>query len=610
MKAELEKFIEEISMISDAEELRRHLIAEKEENISLRNRESEILRQAEAASQLYLQIKETADTLREENRKLEKKLAKAEARNLLDANARFGRKTEKTADLMASAKESGKTGDPLSEDAPETQPSAESGDDTGKQPAPKHGKRKKGKREKDLAGLPRRTFYEYDEAELDQLFGKGNWRVTGWHKTEKIEYIPALYYVKTTCTPVLSVGLEHTMACLVPKDRILLPGSDATPALVAALMNNKFSLSLPAYRQARELASMGINLSRQTMTNWIIRFSTEMFERVYVHLAKLLVASGCTQCDETTLLVIRDGRRAGRKSYMWVHVTSELADGHPITVYTYEPDRSADHLRSFYDDYEGEIICDAYSAYQSYEAENGDRVIICGCMMHCRRRFAEALRIRNAAGMTDDEIGDLPEAKALRLIADIYKEDNLLKDKSEKERLAGRKTLVKEKVDAFYDFLTGFDLEDPSVSDKLKDAVNYAQNQKEHLTRFLRSGKVPIDNGKCERKCRSFGIGRNNWMFCTSKKGAKSSAIMYTLAETAKDNGASVYYYLKYLLERAPLSPELEIGEKALDDLMPWSEAYKAYEAEQKELVHRNCLPPSDKEPTGRKLMQGNKHVA
>ena len=138
----------------------------------------------------------------------------------------------------------------------------------------------------------------------------------------------------------------------------------------------------------------------------------------------------------------------------------------------------------------------------------------------------------------------------------------------------------------------------------MKDAIQYSLNQKKYLCRFLERGSVPMDNGNTERKAKSLAIGRGNWMFCTSPKGAKALAIMYTLVETAKSNGADVYFYLKYLLENAPASPELIMGKAYLEKLMPWSEAYRKYEKEQKQLLLDTCLPPSEKEPTGKKLMR------
>ena len=602
MQALLESFIQEINKIDDVGELRRRLIAMKKGEIESRNRESEYLRVQTETALLCQQFRDEAKGLRHENEEMRKKLEKFESKDKLDTNRLFGRKTEKIDDLLNQSSENGSTADPISEDAPEGQ--EEDAPETGKKThRGRTGKRRSGKRKEDLSRLPQRTVYEYDPEELDRVYGKGNWRVVSWHGSTKKEVIPAIVYAKTTYTPVLSVGLEHVMVSVPPRD-MLLPGSDATESLVAWIMNNKFVLSLPLYRQEAEFARRGIALSRQTMSNWIIRFSRDRFCQVAGRMAELLKASGCTQCDETTLLVIRDGRKAGRKSFMWIHVTSELSDGHPIAVFTYEPDRSTQHLRDFYDDYIGRIICDAYCAYQTFESENEETVIICGCWMHSRRRWAEALRIRDVKGLSEKEIDELPEAKALRLIVDIYREENKLKGMDAAERLRGRQTAVREKVDAYFSFLESIQLDDPSISEKMKDAVNYSLNQRKYLCRFLKKGDVPIDNGYCERLAKAFAIGRGNWMFCTSPKGAEAAAIMYTLVETAKSNGADVYFYLKYLLEKAPSTPELKVGRKYLDELMPWSEEYKSYEVRQKKELLETALPPSDEEPTGRKLMK------
>ena len=602
MQALLESFIQEINKIDDVGELRRRLIAMKKEQIESGNRESEYLRVQTEMTLLCQQLRDEAKGLRHENEEMRKKLEKLDSKDKLDTNRLFGRKTEKIDDLLNQSSENGSTADPISEDAPEGQ--EEDAPETGKKThRGRTGKRRSGKRKEDLSRLPQRTVYEYDPEELDRVYGKGNWRVVSWHGSTKKEVIPAIVYAKTTYTPVLSVGLEHVMVSVPPRD-MLLPGSDATESLVAWIMNNKFVLSLPLYRQEAEFARRGIALSRQTMSNWIIRFSRDRFCQVAGRMEELLKASECTQCDETTLLVIRDGRKAGRKSFMWIHVTSELSDGHPIAVFTYEPDRSTRHLRDFYDDYIGRIICDAYCAYQTFESENEETVIICGCWMHSRRRWAEALRIRDVKGLSEKEIDELPEAKALRLIVDIYREENKLKGMDAAERLRGRQTAVREKVDAYFSFLESIQLDDPSISEKMKDAVNYSLNQRKYLCRFLKKGDVPIDNGYCERLAKAFAIGRGNWMFCTSPKGAEAAAIMYTLVETAKSNGADVYFYLKYLLEKAPSTPELKVGRKYLDELMPWSEEYKSYEVRQKKELLETALPPSDEEPTGRKLMK------
>ena len=625
MEATLELFIQEINKIEDAEELRRRLIDMKKEIISLQNRESEYLRTQEETALLFQQTTDELKGVKAENKELRKELSKYKDKNALDRNRLFGRQTEKTGDLLNGTSDSTKPEDPLSEDAkPEssegngTAPSVEGkqpdgtvetegngqAEVVGKKTKKTGGKKTVGKHKKDLSRLPQREVYDYHPNELDDQYGAGNWRLVSWHASTKKEVIPAIVYAKTTYTPVISVGLEHEMISVPPSEKNLFPGSDATASLVAYVMDRKFTLGLPTYRQEAEFERSEIGISRQTMSNWILHFSKNAFEQVYGHLADILKKSGCTQCDETTLLVIRDGRKAGRKSYLWIHVTSELGNEHPITVICYEPDRSTRHLREFFEGYAGEIVCDAYSAYQTFETENGDTVIICGCWMHSRRRWAEALRVRNVSGLSLKQIEELPEARALYLIADIYKEEGKLKGLSANERLQQRQLCVKPKVEAYYEFLATFDLNDPGLSERTKDAIQYSLNQKEYLCRFLERGSVPMDNGNTERKAKSLAIGRGNWMFCTSPRGAKALAIMYTLVETAKSNGADVYFYLKYLLEKAPTSPNLIMGKKYLDELMPWSEAYRKYEKEQKQMLLDICLPPSEVEPTGKKLMR------
>ena len=595
MQAELEAICREYESSDDAGKLRLFRALVKE-NLELKARESERLKAEQEMRILYQQTLQERDGLRKENLQLKKEVSRLQDQNSLKGNTLFGRKSEKMDGLAEGTGQE----DPLSEDAEETlaQPSRASGGAFSHH----HKCRQKGKHAMDLSRLPQMTKYEWDEEELNRLFGKGQWRIVSWHKTVKKDYIPAIVYARTTYTPVLSVGLEHRMVSLPPKD-VLLAGSDATSSLVAGIMTSKFALSLPLYRQEAALLQFDTVLSRQTMDNWVIRFSRDLFFKVYERMGELLKKSGCTQSDETTLLVIRDGRKAGRKSFMWVHITSELAECRPIAVFCYEPDRSTGHLRTFYDDYIGQIICDAYCAYHTFEEEKGGGVIICGCWMHARRRLVESLRLRKVEGMSKEAIDMLPEVRALRLIGEIYQEDQKYMGMTAEERLAGRKDTVAKKVQAYFDFLLSFDPDDPALPERMRDAIRYSLNQREYLERFLSSGTIPIDNGACERRIRPLAVGRNNWMFCTSTSGAEATAIMYTLVETAKMNGANVFYYLKYLLENAPSIDMPALSEKALDDLMPWSEAYKAYEANQKQEYVDLLLGQSDPEPTGKHLM-------
>ena len=147
--------------------------------------------------------------------------------------------------------------------------------------------------------------------------------------------------------------------------------------------------------QEKDLAAHGITLRRSIMSNWVIRFSMEYFLPIVSYMGELLKKQEYNQCDETVLQVINDGRGPNTKSYMWVHTSSELLKDHPISAFCYEPTRSTEHLRKFYGsdiDYILTITSDSFAAYFSYESENSN-VTVSLCMMHCRRRFVEALHV-------------------------------------------------------------------------------------------------------------------------------------------------------------------------------------------------------------------------
>jgi hypothetical protein len=198
-------------------------------------------------------------------------------------------------------------------------------------------------------------------------------------------------------------------------------------------------------------------------------------------------------------------------------------------------------------------------------------------MMHMRRRYVQSLALVDKSKMSDADLLGLPETKALMLISRIYDADEALKSLSAEERLAKRKEVVSPIVDEYFDFVDGIDISSPLVSNRLLDAVNYSQNQKEFLLMFLKDGNIPIDNGASERHIRAVAIGRKNFLFCDSIDGAEALAIMYTIVETARANKANVYYYLKYILEQMPRHMEgTDTG--FLESMMPWSPEFREYE--------------------------------
>ena len=529
--------------------------------------------------------------LRTENRELKETITRISEMNKLKLIDIYGRGSEKLDGIIDNTA----CQDEIDEDHEET--AAPAADDRKARTIPfpiRHGYRpdkpkQKVKREADLSKLPQEQRFILDIEGLDEKYGRDNWRIAFWKRHVTAEHDPAVIYALNTYTPVISAGLEHVLFT-VPYEQSILKRSFASPSLVADIIFKKYFLAVPLYRQETAFSGFGFELSRQTMSNWLMRFAPDLFGPVYDHMQQRLLEVKYHQCDETTLRVNKDGRAPGSKSYIWVHITSELLDTAPIVLFCYELTRGTDHLRKFYEDFSGFITCDAYCSYQVLGKENQNVIIICGCMMHMRRRYAQSLMLIDTEKLTDDEIQALPETKALEMIGKIYAVDEPLKCLSADERKKLRDLNVRPLVEEYYEYIESIDTDDALISARLKDAITYSKNQKEYLCRFLSDGNIPIDDGATERHIRPFAIGRNNFLFCDSVAGAETSAIIYTMVETAKANKANVYWYIRYLLEEMPCHME-DKDRSFLDRMVPWSEEYRQYEMQKTAEIK---APPPD----------------
>jgi len=160
-----------------------------------------------------------------------------------------------------------------------------------------------------------------------------------------------------------------------------------------------------------------------------------------------------------------------------------------------EATRGTDHLRKFFREFLGYITCDAYVSYQVLEDEKNGLITVTGCLMHCRRYFAQAFFVNDVSGLSDEQLLELPETKALMLIRNIYHEENLLKGLNSVDRIIMRKKIVEPKVDQFFEYVHSLETSDQIFSDRMKKAITYAVNQEEHLRRFVTDGNISIDNG-------------------------------------------------------------------------------------------------------------------
>lgn len=609
MKAIDQEFAETIRDLS-TEELREMLVSEHSKRIALEQREASNERINTEAHIQYIDLKEKYDALAEEYRLLKDMYRHELEKNALKTRSTYGRSTEKLLSLIDEASEKPEDfedecqSEGSCDDSPHTGKvisfpgNSGSGKDDKGNGGSAAGRKNGNSLKKSLEKFPKETVYQINVELFNSVYGEGNWRIAFWREHISLERIPVSYYVKHTLTPVISFGIEH-MISTIPFTNLLMPHSYVSPSIIADILYRKFVLGLPFYRQSTDYRISGIELSRQTIIHWVNYIVPKYLDRIQGHMLVCLIRYGYVQSDESYLLVNKDGRNAGNKSFMWVHCSSELMDCHPIIVFWYEATRGTDHLRKLFGEFLGYIICDAYISYQVIESECGG-ITVAGCLMHCRRYFAEALFIMNVADMSEEELAALPEIKALLLIREIYAEENKLKDLSSEDRLTERQIKVRPKVDAFFEYIHELKDSNEQFSERMRKAIQYAVNQEERLRQFLKDGNIPCDNGNSERKIRAYSIGRANWLFADTIVGAKVNATMYSIVETARANNADVRIYLQYLLEKIP--PETEFGNADdpvfLDSMMPWSEAYREYEKSIKAQAighYRNLFPETER---------------
>ena len=422
--------------------------------------------------------------------------------------------------------------------------------------------KQKGKKEKDLADIPVKRIDHYmSEEQLTKEFGADGWKQLPDAVSKRYLFIPAKVEVEEHHIGVYASKKEDRIVkAKHPKG--LLHGSLVSPSLAAAIINGKYVNAVPLYRLEQEFSRYGLAISRQNMANWCIRLGEEYLAVLYDYLHKELYSYPVIQADETPVLVNRDGRQAGSKSYMWVYRSGHLYKDKQIVLYEYQLTRNASHPREFLKEYKGICLTDGYQVYHTLEKEKED-LTIAGCWVHCRRRFDEALKTIPKSRQKDSESYLL-----MKQIQAIYREEGKLNDLTSDKRLEQRQLVVKPLVDAFFVYLKKLNV---STKDKFGEAVGYALNQERYLRVFLENGDVPIDNNASERAIRGFCIGKKNWQMIDTINGAKTSAIIYSIVETAKANNLKPYDYIQYILEEIPKHMD-DTDRSFIQNLLPWSE--------------------------------------
>jgi transposase len=426
---------------------------------------------------------------------------------------------------------------------------------------PAHARKKPGR--KPLPEHLPRIEVVHDLAEEEKTCACGC-RLTriGEEASEKLDIVPAKVQVirhiryKYACRGCEGVESEGGAVKLAPLPPQIIPQSIVTPGLLAFVLVSKFVDALPFYRQETQFARIGADVSRASMCNWAAK-AAELIRPLIEAIHAEIRSGPIVNMDETPVQVLgENGRPNTSKSYMWV-CRGGIPD-RPVVLFRYEPTRSGAVARELLSGFRGYLQTDGYLGYEALGEQEGVRHV--GCLAHVRRKFVEvdkASRGKNSKGGTAHAVLDLigklyaieKKARAEKLSAEQVKD---LRDKESRPVLSKLKALLDERVQTT-----------PPKS-LLGKAIGYALNQWERTCRYLEDGRLSPDNNVAENAIRPFAVGRKNWLFSGSPRGADASAAIYSLVETAKANGLEPYAYLRHLFERLPSATEGQ-----LKDLLP-----------------------------------------
>lgn len=318
----------------------------------------------------------------------------------------------------------------------------------------------------------------------------------------------------------------------------VIPGGMASPEAIANIINDKFVLATPLYRQEQYWHRQGVMLSRQTMSNWLIYAVEHYLEAIYDKLRQELLEEDILHADETEIQVLREeGKSPQSKSYMWLYRTG-VSSKRPIVLFQYERDRRHARPREFLEGFTGYLHSDGYEAYHKLEG-----VTSVGCFAHVRRKFVEAAEV-SSKNKNSNNLA----AKAVKDIGQIFAWEDALAKLDSANRYEKRLEKEKPLMENFFDWLDNIAVAEKSALGKAKQ---YALGQKEYMLNFFKDERLELTNNRAERSIKPFVIGRKNFLFANTPRGAKSSAILYSLVETAKETGVDPYKYFVYVLTEA-----------------------------------------------------------
>ena len=382
---------------------------------------------------------------------------------------------------------------------------------------------------------------------------------------EELHYIPAQLKVlehwqeKAVFTSKESMPEEQMIAAQRPVHPF--GKCSVTTSLIAHVIVDKYLYGMPLYRQEGKFKNLGHLIQRNNMAQWCMCFADAA--KPLLQLMREVQNSGSyLQADETRLQVLKeDGETAQSDKWMWV-----IRGGPPSqlsVLFEYDPSRAGSVAVRLLDDFKGVLQADGFSGYSAVCKANSITRI--GCWDHARRKFVEAEK--SADSKAKAKKGTVSKADvALGYIRKLYRVETNIADKTDEERLKARQEIS---VPVLNEFKLWLEKNAAKImkGGALRKAIDYTLNQWEYLIGYCERGDLMISNIMAENAIRPFAIGRKNWLFADTRKGAEASAACYSLIETAKANNLDPQAYIKHILDHVATADTLE----KLEALLPWN---------------------------------------
>lgn len=416
--------------------------------------------------------------------------------------------------------------------------------------------RRRPKREPLPAHLPREELI-IDLPENEKICVKDGsaLKEIGAEVSEQLDIIPAKIKV------IRTIRKKYICPCCEDKANIktaplpetILPKSNATAGLLAYITTSKYVDALPMYRLEQIFKRYGIDIPRNTMCRWMIEL-TDKLTPLYNMMEEDLLTSDYIGCDETRVQVLKeDGKAAQTQSYMWVR-TRHGPGINPIVLFDYDPTREKEVPMRLLKGFKGFLQTDGYAGYD--EICSDPDIIRVGCMAHVRRKFVDVHKASQKKGGNANMI--------LQLIQKLYKIEEEIKDKTNDCR---KQIRLEESKPILNEIKTWLDVSQNKYPPQglMGKAILYAMNQWEYVINYLKDTRLAIDNNFTENRIRPFAIGRKNWLFSDSVAGAKASAMIYSILQTARGNGLEPYTYMRHLLTELPKCQSSE----QIENLLP-----------------------------------------